>query len=187
MRNQTIQRTGPAQVGTRRILVVATEAVGGAALRDLILGADGQTGAEVLVIAPALNSRLRYWLSDEDDARRAASVRLAAFLAHLRAAGIDAQGVVGDSDPLQAIADALHRFAAQEIVITTDPDGRSHWLAGDLAGRARRRFAPTVVDRVVELDQRPEISPRSPSPAVRTARRIGRSGNGRRVSGVSSA
>ena len=63
--------------GQRRILVVATETLGGATLHD-VLGAHGEPPAQVLVIAPALNSRLRYWLSDEDEARRAAGVRLAA-------------------------------------------------------------------------------------------------------------
>jgi hypothetical protein len=180
-------RTGAAKAGRRRILVVATEAVGGAALRDVILGAVGEPGAEVLVIAPALNSRLRHWLSDEDDARRAAGVRLAASLASLRAAGIEARGLVGDSDPLQAIADALHQFAAQEIVITTHQDGPSHWLAHDLAARAERRFAQPVVDLADDSEHRREISANSLSPVARIARRIGRSGNGRRVAGVSSA
>jgi hypothetical protein len=48
MRNPMIHRTG----AERRILVVAGEAVGGAALRDLFLGADGEPGAEVLLPFP---------------------------------------------------------------------------------------------------------------------------------------
>jgi hypothetical protein len=187
MRNQMIQRTRPTKLGKRRILVVATEIVGGATPHDVILGADGEPPAEVLVIAPALNARLRHWLSDEDDARRAAGVRLEASLAHLRAAGIEAEGRVGDADPLQAVADALHQFGAEEIVITTHPDGRSHWLARDLVARARRRFAQPIRELVVEPRHGPELCASSLSPDARTARRIGRSGNGRRVAGVSRA
>jgi hypothetical protein len=187
MRTQIIHRARAAKTGRRRILVVATEAVGGAALRDVILGAHGEQDAEVLVLAPALNSRLRHWLSDEDDARRAAGVRLAASLASLRAAGIEALGLVGDADPLQAIADALYQYAAHEIVIATPPEEGSHWLARDLAARAQRRFARPVVDLAVDSEHRRESSASSLSRVARIARRIGRSGNGRRVAGVSSA
>jgi hypothetical protein len=140
----TKQATHPARLAKlarRGILVVATEIVEGAVLRDVIrLRTDSEPPAEVLVIAPALNSRLRHWISDEDEARRGAGVRLAASLAHLRAAGIEAKGLVSDADPLQAIADALHEFAAQKIVIVSRPEGHSHWLTRDLVGRARRRF-----------------------------------------------
>jgi hypothetical protein len=151
MKNRTTHTTRPAKLGKRRILVVANEIVEGGALRDVIgLRADGEPPAEVLVIAPALNSRLRHWLSDEDEARRGAGLRLAASLEHLSAAEIEAEGLVGDADPLQAITDALHEFAAHEIVIATHPEGRSHWLTRDLVGRARRRFAQPVVHVVVE-------------------------------------
>ena len=59
-------------------------------------------------------------------------------------------GRIGDADPLQAVADALHQFGAQEIVITTRPDGRPHWLAGDLVRRARRRFTQPISELVLE-------------------------------------
>jgi hypothetical protein len=109
----------PGEPSKRRVLVVANETVEGAALRDAVKPpANGEPAAEVLVIAPALNSRLRHWLSDEDEARRGASLRLAASLERLRAAGIEAEGRVGDADPLQAISDALYEFGAQQIVIT---------------------------------------------------------------------
>jgi hypothetical protein len=150
MKNRMTQTTRPAKLGKRRILVVANETVEGGALRDVILRTDGEPPAEVLVIAPALNSRLRHWLSDEDEARRDAGLRLAASLEHLSAAEIEAEGLVGDADPLQAITDALHAFAAHEIVIATHPEGRSHWLTRDLVGRARRRFAQPIVHVVAE-------------------------------------
>jgi hypothetical protein len=43
-------------------------------------------------------------------------------------AGIEANGVVGDADPLRAIADALHDFPADELVLATRAETRSHWL-----------------------------------------------------------
>jgi hypothetical protein len=98
---------------TKRILVVANETVEGAQLHETVR-ARGNGSAEVHVVSPALNSRLRHWISDVDQARHAAEDRLAKCLGRLREAGLDARGSVGDSDPLQAIADALHFFPADE-------------------------------------------------------------------------
>jgi len=92
--------------------------------------------AEVLVVAPALNSRLRRWFSDEDDARRRAQDRAAALVDGLEQRGVHAEGRVGDADPLLAIADALPTFAADEIVIAGQPESSTH-----LVSRAHDRFA----------------------------------------------
>jgi hypothetical protein len=166
MTNQMTHTTRPAKLGKRRILMVANETVDGGALHEVIgLQADGEPRAEVLVIAPALNSRLRHWLSDEDEARRGAGLRLAASLEHLSAAGIEAEGLVGDADPLQAITDALHEFGAHEIVIATHPERRSHWLTRDLVGRARRRFAQPIVHVVVEPSEDSMLRVPDPGPA----------------------
>ena len=162
MKNSSTNATGPARPGKRRILVVANETVEGAALRHLIrLPADGQPLPTVRVVAPALNSRLRHWLSDEDEARRIASLRLESSLQHLRAAGIEAEGRVGDPDPLLAITDALHEFGAQEIVIATHREGRSHWATRELVGRARQRFAQPVMQVVVEPSEDAELGSES--------------------------
>ena len=132
----------------KRVLVVANETVEGDVLHEAI----GATGAaEVHVVAPALNSRLRHWFSDEDEAQRAAQDRLSACLQRLREAGLDARGSVGDGDPFQALADALRFFPADEIVIATHPEGHSHWLARQLVERARSRFAQPVVHVVVDV------------------------------------
>jgi nucleotide-binding universal stress UspA family protein len=95
---------------------------------------------EVLVVAPSLNSRLRHWLSDEDDARRRAEERVAAVVGRLERRGVRAEGRVGDPDPLLAIADALALFPADEIVIAAGPEGSTN-LADALVSRARDRFA----------------------------------------------
>jgi len=135
-----------------RILVIANETVEDSALRRAIRSRVGGDRAEVLVIAPALNSRLRHWVSDEGEARAAAASRVRGCLDRLAAAGIRARGLVGDSDPLQAIADGLRLFSADALVISTHPEQRSHWLARDLAGRARARFSLPIV-HVVAGDQ----------------------------------
>jgi hypothetical protein len=120
---------------SQRTLLVANEVPNSAAVEELT------DGTGVLVVAPALNSRLKHWLSDEDDARRRAADRLALSLERLASEGVDAQGWVGDPDPVQAIDDALHLFPAERIVVATHPDSSSNWLARDLLARARQRFA----------------------------------------------
>jgi nucleotide-binding universal stress UspA family protein len=98
---------------------------------------------EVLVVAPATNSWLRHWLSDEDAARRRAEERVSASIDRLGRNGVHAEGRVGDADPLQAIADALPTFAADEIVIAAQSE-RSAGLVDELVSRARHRFAVPI-------------------------------------------
>jgi len=143
----------PHAEGERRILVVANETVAGHTLRSMILERSLDVREEVLVVTPALNSPLRHWVSDEDDARAAAQERLDASLAKLAEAGVDARGEVGDGDPLQAMEDALRTFGADEIIISTHPEGRSNWLERGVVEKARERFAVPITHVVVDLER----------------------------------
>jgi hypothetical protein len=136
----------------RRILVVANETVGGDELLAILQRKAEGVRERVLVVSPALNSQVRTWASDEDGARAAAQDRLDASLARLRGLGIQADGEVGDGDPVQAIEDALRTFGADEIVISTHPEGRSNWLERDVVGTARARFDVPITHVVVDLD-----------------------------------
>ena len=136
----------------RRILVIANETVGGDELLTILRDKASGVNEQVLVVCPALNSQVRTWASDEDGARSAALGRLDASLARLRQHGVQAQGEVGDGDPLQAIEDALRTFGADEIVISTHPEGRSNWLERNVVGAARERFDIPITHVVVDLD-----------------------------------
>src|SRR5262245_28208369 len=119
--------------------------VGGGEMNVLILALDIVTpkevpDADVLVVAPALNSRLRHWLSDEDGARQRAEERVAAVLDRLEQSGVHAEGRVGDADPMLAIADVLATFPADRIVIAA-PDQLSTEFADALVSRVRHHFA----------------------------------------------
>jgi len=138
--------------GGHRILVIANETVGGGELLDVIRQKSQSVDEQVLVVVPALNTPLRHWASDDDGARAAAQERLEASLSRLRAEGIEARGEVGDGDPVQAIEDALRTFGADEIVISTHPEGRSNWLERDVVASARERFATPITHVVVDLD-----------------------------------
>jgi hypothetical protein len=152
-------RTAHARRGApdeRRILVIANETVGGEALREQIRRRTEGVREHVLVVCPALNTPLRHWMSDEDPARAKAQQRLERSLARLREAGIDADGTIGDSDPLQAIEDALRTFGADELIISTHPEGRSNWLERGVVSGARDRFDLPITHVVVDLQAEPE-------------------------------
>jgi hypothetical protein len=135
-RSHVVQAAGAG----RRILVVANETVGAEELAELLVSRAAGIEEDVLVVCPALNSRFRTWASDEDGAREAAQQRLEASVASLAASGVTVSGVVGDGDPLQALEDALRTFPADEIVISTHPPGRSHWLERGVVAEAERRY-----------------------------------------------
>jgi GABA permease len=138
--------------GEYRILVVANETVGGPELLTEIRERSAGRSARVLVVCPALNSPLRHWVSDEDQARAEAQTRLDGSLTSMRAVGLDAAGEIGDGDPVQAIEDAVRTFQPDELIISTHPAGRSHWLERGVVGKARERFDLPVTHVVVDLD-----------------------------------
>jgi hypothetical protein len=142
--------------GERRILVIANETVGGKTLRSAIQRRAEGVREEILVVVPALNSPLRHWASDDDDARARAQDRLATSLERLNADGVNARGEVGDSEPLQAIEDALRTFGADEIIISTHPEGRSNWLEKGVVSGARERFALPITHIVVDIEAESE-------------------------------
>ena len=153
--NEPVQKVAARHVGgedERRILVIANETVGGEELLSILRQRSENVRERIHVVCPALNSQLRHWASDEDDARAAAQGRLDRSLEQLRAHGVQADGEVGDSDPLQAIEDALRTFGADEIVISTHPEGRSNWLERNVVGVARERFDVPITHVVVDLD-----------------------------------
>jgi hypothetical protein len=155
--NEPVQKARVPHVGAedeRRILVIANETVGGEELRSILRSKAEGVRERILVVCPALNSAVRTWASDEDGARAAAQARLDASLARLRDDGVHASGAVGDGDPLQAMEDALRTFGADEIVISTHPPGRSHWLERNVVDNARERFDVPITHVVVDLEAR---------------------------------
>jgi hypothetical protein len=101
--------------------------------------------AEVLVVAPALNSKFRFWTSDPDPAIDRAQEVADESAERMDEEGIDAVGDTGESDPLQAIEDALVTFEADAIVLCTHPGGERNWLEDGVVEKARERFPGTEV------------------------------------------
>ncbi|MGH3262128.1 MAG: hypothetical protein ACRDNS_09055, partial [Trebonia sp.] len=124
----------------QRVLIVANQTANSPALIAELRYRAGRSPVTFHLVVPALNSRLRHWLSDTDDAVLAARRRGEDALAALRSHGLSISVEIGDSVPLLAIDDALSQFHADEIVISTLPPNRSHWLEHQLVDLARRRF-----------------------------------------------
>ena len=146
-------RTAPPHVGgegERHILVV----VDGTAADEKIVGAieEAATGyrKRVLVVCPARVSQVDHWTSAVDGARAQAQRYLGESLAHLRDAGIEARGEIGDEDPLRAIEDALRTFAADTILVVTPPERLEGSAARDVVAGARARFALPITRVVVD-------------------------------------
>ena len=132
----------------RRILVLANQTASSPALIATLRDSSAGGPTHIHLVVPALNGRLRHWVSDTDDAVAVAARRAEGARKALIAHGLTVSTQVGDGVPLHAIEDALTHFAADEIVISTLPPGRSHWLEHDVVALARERF-PVPVRHVV--------------------------------------
>jgi hypothetical protein len=138
--------------GRHRLLVVANETVGGEALLGEIRKRSRGRDCEILVITPILpSSRASHWASDVDEAIEVARQRMELSLIEIGRLGVKAKGQVGDSDPNVAIEDALRVFPADEIVISTHPPQRSHWLERGVVERARAEIELPVTHVVVDV------------------------------------
>jgi hypothetical protein len=93
-----------------------------------------------MVVAPALDSRTRFWTSDNDDAIARAERVQQKTVERLGEDGVDAVGDTGEADPLLALQDALATFPAEEILIVTRPEGDQNWAEEDLVEQAQGRF-----------------------------------------------
>jgi hypothetical protein len=128
----------------KKILAVASEPISGEVIRNAV-GAEAAQEAEVLVIAPALNSKLRFWVSDPDAAIERAAEVAEESAESMEAEGVDAASDTGESDPVLAIQDALATFPADEIVLCTHAGGERTWLEEGVVEDVRARFADRTV------------------------------------------
>jgi GABA permease len=142
--------------GKRRVLVVANETVGGEALLEEIRNRCRGHNCEILIVTPALPaSRAQHWASDVDEAIELARQRMELSVLEIERLGLKARGEIGESDPNLAIEDALRVFPADEIVLSTHPPERSHWLERNVVERARQEIDLPITHVVVDLAAEP--------------------------------
>ena len=92
----------------------------------------------VLVVAPALASRLHTWTNDTDRESDIAQARLENVLARLEQQGVHAEGRVAAQDPALAVEDALDGFAATEVIVVTEDHEHANWSERGLTARIAR-------------------------------------------------
>ncbi len=135
-------RAGRGAAGRDRplILIVANRTLADEDLREE-MSRRAATGAELRILAPILVSRARYLASDVDNELRHARRRLKETLAWAADEGISATGAVGDPNAaLEAIEDELRVRAADEVIVSTLPAGRSNWLETGILARLRNEL-----------------------------------------------
>ena len=122
----------------KKIIALAAEPIA----PDVLRSAVGQEAddAEVLVVAPALNSKLRFWVSDPDPAIHRAEDVAKESVDRLEEEGVQAHGETGESDPLLALQDALTTFEAEDIVLVTHPGGEQNWLEDGVVEQVRETY-----------------------------------------------
>ncbi len=100
-----------------------------------------------MVVAPALHeSALRFWLSDADDAIARAGEVGRRTAAELEKAGVPVTADTGESDPEEAVEDALRTFPADRVVVFIHPESeRAYKEEIDVSELERRLGVP--VDR----------------------------------------
>jgi hypothetical protein len=129
--------------GRYRILVVADERCATPSIAEELRSDAAGRPLSVLVIAPALESRVGRLTGDQKGYEEA-SGRLDQIVEGLRQAEVAVEGEVGANDPLQAADDGLRQFAADEIVFVTALEGEANWLEGGVVDAARSRYHQTV-------------------------------------------
>ena len=143
-------RLHPRFGGHFSLLVVSDAHCASAGLCKAISDTLAGRAADVLVVAPVIASPLHFLAEDEEREREDARVRLSETLFGLTKLGIEARGVVGADDPLQAVGDALAGFPANEILLVSPPKRQEIWLEHGLAKQVRDLFGVRVSSVTVD-------------------------------------
>ena len=129
-----------------KLLVLTSEPIQVDQLRDALPDETDATQAEVMVVAPAFqDSAVKFWLSDADEAIARANEVIDRAVSSLEREGVSAVGGdTGESDPLEAIQDALQTFAADRILLFTH-EGEARRYREDIdPDEIRERFGLPV-------------------------------------------
>jgi hypothetical protein len=137
-------------VNERHLLVVANETVTGRKLIDAVRARAEGGAARVTVVSP-INAPSEGYVVYEDTRRAAAGRRLDRTLAALREAGIKAQGMVVDADPVNAVRDSLAQLEPRvtELIVSTHPQEKSGWLRRNLIEKIQKVAGGLPVEHIV--------------------------------------
>jgi hypothetical protein len=136
------------------VLVVANLTATSTYLLDALKHRAEQSPIRITLVMPAQGPGL--------GGREAVRERLEEALAGMRDAGLEADGAVGDADPMEAVAECFDPTRHDEAVVCTLPGRSSKWLQYDFPHRVAR-FTGVPVTHVVADDLRPAPAT-SPAP-----------------------
>jgi hypothetical protein len=140
---------------TTHLLVVANQTVDSPELLAALTQRAQEGPIHVTLLAPTL------W-SEREQARE----RVQAAVDGLEAAGVSADGTLGDADPIVAVQEAWNPGRYDEVLVSTLTEGASRWLQIDLPHRVAR-LTDCQVRHIAVPVRRPEQRPPSPPPARR--------------------
>jgi len=129
------------------VLVVANVTAASDELISAIKARSEKSPIEVTLLMPGQGPGLA--------GREAVRGRLDEALARYREAGIDADGVCGDANPFDAVAEIWDPRFHDEVIVSTLPGQTSRWISNDLPARIRRLTGAPVM-HVVAHEIRPE-------------------------------
>jgi hypothetical protein len=148
------------------LLVVVNETLAGdsmvEAVRELVT-----PGGSVFIVCPTFVSRARLWTSDLTAGMVAARHRLLRSVSDLRMSGLEANGMVGDTDPVLAIDDALCLFPAEHLLLCVHAPLQSSRHQRRMLERAHDRFSLPQSHVVVDLAADSRIAARASRLRVR--------------------
>jgi hypothetical protein len=139
---------------TTHLLVVANRTADSPELLDALRSRAESGPLHVTMLAPC---RYAERVQAQDRLRRAA--------AHLEAAGIESEAMLGDADPIVAVQEAWNPGRYDEVVVSTLAAGSSQWLQVDLPHRVAK-LTDCQVRHVAVPVRRPTPAPSQP-PAER--------------------
>ena len=137
------------------VLVVASQTAGSQHLLDALIHRAERSPIKVTLVMPAQGPGLA--------GREALREPLEQTLATMRDAGLEAEGSIGDTNPMDAVAEYFDPSRHDEVIVCTLPGRSSKWLQHDFPHRVAR-FTGLSVTHVVADDLRP-APVTSPAPA----------------------
>jgi hypothetical protein len=128
---------------TTKLLVIANRTIDSDEICDAIVRRAAVGPVQVTLVAPASSGS-----GSMQERRTATAQRLERALQRLSDAGVAAQGVVGDADPMVAVQEAWDPRRFDEVIVATLPTGASRWMAANLPRRVER-FTGARVTHIV--------------------------------------
>ena len=128
-----------------RVLVVAHKTAATPALITAVHERAARGPSSFALLVPNVTHGLHSVVDSQDqDTGEAEAVLELALPLLEEAAGADVEGMVGDSEPLAAIQDALNLHGFDEVILSTLPARVSRWLKLDLPSKVSGLGVPVT-------------------------------------------